>query len=53
MPTNEQLTDRLTKALQNTVFQAFVDQIRLCDVEEQLKGHELPELDSTLAEYDT
>jgi len=53
VPTNEQLVDRLTKALQNTAFQAFVDQIRLCDVEEQLKGHELPELDSTLAEYDT
>ena len=52
MPTNLQLADGLTKALQNTTFAAFVDQIGLRDIEEQLSNLQLPDLEKAMDEYE-
>ena len=51
VPTNLQLADGLTKALQNTVFTAFVDQIRLRDIEDRLGNLQLLDLERTMEEY--
>jgi len=53
VPTNLQLADGLTKALQNTVFTAFVDQIRLRDIEDRLGKLQLPDLERTMEEYES
>jgi len=52
VPTNLQLADGLTKALQNTAFTAFVDQIGLRDIEEQLSNLQLPDLEKAMDEYE-
>ena len=53
MPTNLQLADGLTKALQNTTFTAFVDQIGLRDIEDRLGNLQLLDLERTMEEYES
>ena len=53
VPTNLQLANRLTKALQNTVFTTFVDQIRLRDIEDRLGNLQLLDLERTIEEYES
>jgi len=53
VPTNLQLANGLTKALQNTAFAAFVDQIGLRDIEDRLGNLQLLDLERTMEEYES
>jgi hypothetical protein len=41
MPSTKLIADSLTKALQNNAFKAFVSQIGLMDIKQELEKHEL------------